>query len=80
MNEGIYEALKFSLKDIQGLTDSNDEVYKLEFNEDGTISDICIEELTNMEVTAKLLQVCGQLISDFTKDSYDIEGVEVVKK
>lgn len=80
LNEAIYFTVRACLKNIEGVKDSNDEPYKLEFDEDNFLTKECLQDLTNMECTAKLLSVCGVLIADFTKDDYGIDGVSVVKK
>lgn len=80
LNEAIYYVVQCSLKSLEGVTDSNDEQYKLAFDTEGILTKECLQDLTNMDLTQKLLTVCGQLLTDYSKDNYDIDGVSVLKK
>lgn len=79
--EGVVLAIRMSLKEIKGVEYSDGTPYKLEFDEEGLITEECIEELLNLEMSQKLTMVCSNLMtgipSQFTYESGEpIEGVE----
>lgn len=82
MQEGVVLILKYGLKDIEGLTDSDGRPYKLEFEND-ILKDECIEDLFNIELHHKLVNVCSSLLKGISNKITDslgnpIEGVEFV--
>lgn len=76
LNNAIYQAIKFCLKDIKGLEDSSGESYQLSFD-NGQLSDGCLEDLTNMEHSKELIEVCSSFVSGIPK-GFSIEGVSIV--
>lgn len=85
MTKGLILSLKYSIKDIEGLVDSNDQPYKLKMDEQGNLSDESIEDLLNMEFSKQLSLVCAALVKGIPNEFTDengkkIEGVEIVRK
>lgn len=74
---GVFLCLKYAVKDVSGIEDSDGNPYALKF-EDKTLSDESVNDLLNMELTEKLTQVCSSLTNGIPKD-FNIEGVEVVR-
>lgn len=77
MLEATKFALKYSVKNLTGATDGNGEPYKLEFEADGTLTDDCIEDLSNFEASDKLNQVLMGMIAKFGAQPEGLEGVVV---
>ncbi len=81
---GIVLALKYAVKGIDGLIDSDDKPYQLQFDEHKNLTDDCVSELLNMEVTGKLTMVCISLANKIPDEFVDengikLEGVDVIK-
>jgi len=80
------KALRYSLKEVEGLEGYDDTPYQLEFIEDGNLSEVCAQEISNIKVGEKLLLACIQLFSaggcneliDPTTGE-PMEGVEILK-
>lgn len=84
LTRGVFLSLKYSVKSVEGLTDSNDEPYKLALDENGNVSDEGIDDLLNLQVNKQLTQICASLTngipSEFTDDNgVKLEGVEILK-
>jgi hypothetical protein len=82
-SRGIALSLKYAVKGIEGLEDSDGNVYKLEFDKDLNLKDSCIDDLMNLELTPKLAMVCAAMVNGVPKSFSDnegnaLEGVEVV--
>lgn len=77
MVEGASLAVKYAVKDIQGLEDENGEPYRLEF-EGGALTEKCIDDLLNLEVSSQLQTVCVNLLNGVSKDLP--QGVSFVEK
>lgn len=80
ITKGIVATIRYALKDISGLEDSEGQPYKLEF-EDNILSESCINDLFNIQLHQKLVMVCSSLLGNFPTDFRDengnlIEGVE----
>lgn len=80
---GLVLSLKYSVKDISGVTDSEDSPYQLQFDGEH-LSDSCVEDLLNLEITQKLTLICSSLVNGIPKEFTDaagnkLEGVEIVK-
>lgn len=80
--------IKASLKDIKGLTNSDDSQYVLEMGSDGLVKDECLEDIMNLpELFSKVMTVSSMFLSGVPKegqlispvDGKPIEGI-VVKK
>lgn len=83
LTRGITLALKYSIKGIDGILDSDEKPYTLSF-EGEYLSQDCVEELMNAELVKKLTIVCTTLVNgvpaSFTDDKGNaLEGVELVK-
>ncbi len=59
---GARLAIKFAVKGVNGLEDMDGKPYKAETGEDGLLTDVCVDELLNMDETPKLIAACSQLI------------------
>lgn len=79
LNEAIFFTLRACVKKLEGAMDADDNPYQLAF-ENGLMTEECLQDLTNMESSAKLLAVCGILLHDFTATKFEMKGVEVIKK
>lgn len=73
LSEGLILALKFCLKAMDGVTDSDGNPYPLKFDGD-MLSDECVNDLMNMNQSAKLVQVCSAMASG-VPTSFKLEGV-----
>jgi hypothetical protein len=74
-------SLRYALKSIEGVIDSNDEPYQLQFEEDGKLSLESVEDLCNMELSAKLLNSCASFISGVpTEEALEELGIKLEKK
>jgi hypothetical protein len=76
-------AVKYGVKSMEGLVDSDNKPYELQFDGEN-LSDECVEDLFNLEITDKLVMVCINLVNKVPNDFTDaqgnkLEGVELVK-
>lgn len=78
LNAALILAVSYCLKEVQGLEDSNGNPYLLQF-ENGKLTDLCIDDLMNMEETPSLIKVCSAFVAGIPK-KFDIDGVEFVEK
>lgn len=83
-SKGLSLALKLTVKGIEGIEDSDSNPYKLQFDENNQLTDECVDDLLNLEITEKLTLVCTAMVkgipSKFTNEKNEaLEGVEVVK-
>ena len=81
-SEGTIKAVQYSLKDVEGLTDSNDNEYELRFDDNGLTED-CLDEILNIETSMKLVTTCVTFINGIPKqiitpDGKPLEGVKIV--
>ena len=89
-SEAATLTLKLSLKKVEGLfyedEDGNDVEYTLSFDEDGTLSEECVDDLMNLEQSTKLMTVVGSMVQGFSGNEFTdgngkkLEGVSLVKK
>ncbi len=82
-SKGIALALKYSLKGIEGLEDSDGQPYKLSLGPDENLTDQCIDDLLNLELTRKLSMVCSAMVNgvptSFTDNENNVlEGVQII--
>lgn len=79
-----YKSIQFSLKDIEGLVDSDGNKYELQFNERGITTE-CMDELFNMEFSHQLMVSAYNMVAQIPTKIIDpatgqeMEGVEIVK-
>lgn len=76
MNDGILLALRYSLKEIQGLQDESGD-YKLTLK-DGMVAVECMDDLLNIPISGQLMKISGKLINGVPED-FEIEGVSFSK-
>lgn len=76
LNDSMILAIKYCLKDMKGVQDSEGNEYALEFDS-GMVTDSCVNDLMNMELSPSLLKVCAGFVAGIPKN-FDIEGVSIV--
>lgn len=74
---------KYSIKEVSGIEYATGGEYKLSFDDDGTLSDECVEEFLNMEEKAKLSTVLWSFIVAISDkaigpDGKPLKGVEIL--
>ncbi len=69
--KGARLAIKYAVKDITGVETLDGTKYAPEFDGTGNLSDAGVDDLLNMEETAKLIAVCSQLISGIPRAVID---------
>lgn len=81
----VFRAMKYSIKDIVGLEDAvTGEPYKLEFDEKGNLTDACVNDVLNLELSEKLVISCMLFMKGIPTEITDprtgvkLEGVEVL--
>jgi hypothetical protein len=84
VTRGTALSLKYSIKGISGLLDSDDNEYKLQFDDKGYLTDDCVSDLLNLEFQDKIVMICctlpGGVPAQFTDTKGNkIEGVEILK-
>jgi len=82
--QGVVLALKYSIKDVDGVFNTDGTPYRLQLDENKCLSEECVDDLLNLEITEKLSLVCSSLIrkipDEFTNEKGEkMEGVEIVK-
>lgn len=75
---GMVLAIKYALKEISGVEDSEGQPYQLSF-EGSFLTDECVSDLLNLDVGGKLSIVCSSFVPGIPKD-FSLEGVEFVEK
>lgn len=80
-----FRAMKFSIKGVEGLEDGlTGEPYKLEFDESGNLTDTCVNDLLNLELSENLVLACLSFMKGVPKEithpvtKEKLEGVEIV--
>lgn len=74
--QGSISVIRHGLKEVEGLTDSSGQPYKLEF-ENGMLTQQCVEDLLNMEQSTALVQLCSAFVAGIPKQLP--EGVSLVE-
>lgn len=80
-----YKCLKYAVKGIEGATLADGSPYVLTM-ENGVISDECVEDILNLELSPKLIMACysfvqgipARIVNPVTGEI--VEGVEIVQK
>lgn len=67
--------LKFSIKGISGVTQSDGTPYVLEFDENGSLTDECVSDIMSLDSVAELLKVCTLNLSGLSPEA-KVDGVE----
>ena len=81
--DSIVLVLKYAIKGITGLYNSDETPYMLEFD-NGVLTDQCAEDLLNLELKDKLTMVCMGLLSGVPSEFTDnqnkaLAGVQIIK-
>jgi hypothetical protein len=59
---GVAVTLAHSIKSVKGLKNADGSDYKLEFNEDGSLTDECVGEVMNISESAALISIGTDLM------------------
>ena len=88
--EAISNAIRYSLKDIKGVTvedeEGNDVPYMLEFGDDNYLTDECVDDLLNLPESQKINGICSGLIAGppsgqiVDGEGKPLEGVKIITK
>ena len=73
ITKGVIQFIKWSLKDIEGVEDSEGIPYKIKFH-NNEVSDESISDLMNLEIHPKLMQVCSSLAITIPQVFLDQKG------
>ncbi len=82
-SKGIALAVKYGVKGIDGVQDSDGNPYQLKMDSEGNLSDEAVDDLLNLEMTQKLVMICSGMVNgvqtSFTdSDGKALDGVEIV--
>lgn len=81
--------LKYSVKEIEGVSNADGTPYQLEFEEDGkSLTDDCVNELFQLEHSPKVIRACNSFHEAQTNEAikglegvtFDFAGVKTSKK
>ena len=81
LNQAILKSVSYAVKSVEGFKDSNDEDYKLKFDDSNTdcLDESSLNDLANCAYSEKILGICSKLLQGVPAD-FKIDGVEVVEK
>lgn len=71
--EGVAKAIKYAVKGMEGVVDSDEKPYELKF-ENGSLTDECVEDILNMELAGKIMFICSALTSGVPSQFLDNKG------
>lgn len=77
--------IKSSVKEIDGVENEDGSAYQLQFEENGALTDQCVDDLLNIDQDDKLSLVCTSLLNGIPRDFIDpqtgqkIEGISIQK-
>lgn len=54
-------SLKFSVKEVEGLVDTDGQPYELSFDADGTLTEECVGDLMQLDNSGSLAAICYKL-------------------
>jgi len=85
--EASFLAIKYGVKEVFNLKNSEGKPYKLKFEENKRhLTDTCVEDLLNIKQNNKLVQICSQLLNGINSSLLidpvtgdNIEGVELLE-
>lgn len=82
--QGIVLAIRYGVKEISGVEDSDGKPYELQF-ENGVLTKQCVSDLLNLDIKDKLSIVCSSFVPGVPKSFYGpdgnlLDGVEFVDK
>lgn len=67
MNASIY-ALKSCIKGLSGVENQDGSPYELQFDDNGSLTDDCVEELLNLEESSLMIGLCSSLLAGIKTD------------
>lgn len=70
--------IKFSVKEVEGITNFDGTPYELQFDKDGTLSQECLDEILQIEQSPGLLKAATHLFTSMT--DYELDGVKIDMK
>lgn len=70
--------IKYSLKSVKGIKNHDDSDYELEFNDDGSLTDDCVNDIMNIQQRHKLTTAAMNVLNGVMEMSDDItQGIEL---
>lgn len=78
------EAMRYAIKDIQGLSDSDGNEYKPKRDDSGYLTEEALDDIFNLEYSYKLSAICLNLLNNIPDEFMDpntgkkLEGVEFI--
>jgi len=80
-----YKSLKYAIKSVEGISLADGTAYQVDLD-NGILSDACVEDILNLELSPKLILACYSMVQGVPNNIYNpmtgekIEGVEIVRK
>lgn len=71
-------ALKCGLKEVKGFEDAEGNPYELQFDDNGELTQSCIDELMNIQETMSIVNVCSNLLNGTNFEKLP-DGVSLVE-
>jgi hypothetical protein len=72
-------AIKYGVKGLEGVENADGSLYVLETDENGSLSDQCVDDLLNIDQDDKLSLVCTSLLNGIPKDIVDPQTGKKIK-
>lgn len=80
----LFKALKYSIKDVKGFEYADGSSYELQFDDNGHLTDDCVQELFNTEISPDLVWAAfgmiqgttGKILNPATGE--EVKGVEFI--
>lgn len=66
--KGAALAIKYSVKDITGVEDYSGNKFELSFEENGSLSEECVDNLLNLSLNNKMIAVCASLLNGLPEE------------
>lgn len=70
--------MKFSIKEVEGITNFDGTPYVISFDKDGTLSQDSLDELLQIEQSASVLKAATHLFTSMS--DYEVDGVKIDMK
>lgn len=83
--DATIKAVQYSVKAVEGLETCDDRPYELDFDSNGILTDTCVNELLNIEMSDKLIFSCFNMLEGLPSKIKNpatgkvVKGVEIVK-
>lgn len=74
-NKAGFLTLKYTIKEIEGLENSDGSPYVCEYEQSGCLTDDCVDDLYQLDILPQLVQVGGMFLNGLPKG--EIEGVHI---